>query len=68
MRLVKFEQRPAAGKELRAQLMPQKLPEAEGRKVLQLVDLLEKSLMLDPAKRATPSLALKLPFCDTRAA
>jgi len=27
-------------------------------------DLLEKTLMLDPAKRLRPSEALKHPFCD----
>ena len=51
-------------KELRTLLMPQKLPEAEARKVLQLADLLDKSLTLDPSKRLTPSQALKLPLCD----
>ena len=68
IRVLKFEQRPTPGKELRAQLMPQKLPEAEAKKVVQLVDLLEKSLMLDPAKRLTPAHALKHPFCDVRSA
>ena len=44
--------------------MPIKLPEAEARKVLQLADLLEKCLMLDPAKRLGPAEALRHPFCD----
>ena len=34
------------------------------RKVMQLADLLEKALMLDPSKRMRPSEALKHPFCD----
>ena len=63
-RLIKFEQRPVAGKDLRSLLMPTKLPEAETRKILMLADLLEKTLMLDPSKRLTPSQALKHPFCD----
>ena len=29
-----------------------------------LQDLLEKALMVDPAKRLTPAQALKHPFCD----
>jgi len=65
-RTIKFEQRPLPGKDLRSLLMPTKLPEAEARKVIQLADLLDKALMLDPAKRLTPSQALKHPFCDTR--
>ena len=64
-RLIKFGPNPLPGKELRSLLMPQKLPEAEARKVLQLAGLLEKSLTLDPTKRLTPSQALKLPLCDT---
>ena len=63
-RLIKFEQRPVAGKDLRSLLMPTKLPEAETRKILMLADLLEKTLMLDPSKRLTPAQALKHPFCD----
>jgi len=63
-RTIKYEQRPMAGKDLRTLLMPVKLPEAEARKVMQLADLLDKALMLDPSKRLTPSQALKHPFCD----
>ena len=64
-RLIKFEQRPATGKDLKSLLMPgAKPPEAEARKILMLADLLEKTLMLDPAKRLTPAQALKHPFCD----
>ena len=64
VRVIKFEQRPVGGKDLKSQCLPNKLPEAETRKVLALVDLLEKTLMLDPAKRCGPSDALKHPFCD----
>jgi len=64
VRIIKFEQRPSLGKDLKSMLMPTKLPEAEARKVLQLADLLDKALMLDPAKRLRPSEALKHPFCD----
>ena len=64
IRSVKFEQRPMLGRDLRSLLLPQKLPEAETRKVLQLADLLEKTLILDPSKRMAPSEALKHPFCD----
>jgi len=63
-RTIKFEQRPLPGRDLRSLLMPVKLPEAEARKVMQLADLLDKALMLDPSKRLTPSQALKHPFCD----
>jgi serine/threonine-protein kinase PRP4 len=66
VRLIKFQEKPLPGKDLRSMLMPVKLPEAEARKVLQLADLLDKSLTLDPSKRLTPSQALKHPFCDTR--
>ena len=101
VRINKFEQRPTPGKDIRSQMMPNKMPESEARKVLMLVvsfrfcrrthtaassypawmslllhppsdckgslclqDLLEKTLMLDPAKRLRPSEALKHPFCD----
>ncbi|KAL1495496.1 hypothetical protein AB1Y20_016861 [Prymnesium parvum] len=64
VRIIKFEQRPVPGKDIRSQLMPNKMPESETRKVLMLADLLEKTLMLDPAKRLRPSEALKHPFCD----
>jgi serine/threonine-protein kinase PRP4 len=63
-RIIKFEQRPMLGKDLRSLLTPAKLPESEARKVMQLADLLDKALMLDPSKRITPSQALKHPFCD----
>ena len=64
MRTIKYEQRPVPGKDLKSLLMPVKLPEAEARKVMQLADLLDKALMLDPSKRLKPSEALKHPFCD----
>lgn len=35
----------------------------ERQKVVQLVDLLDKMMMLDPEKRIDPSAALKHPFC-----
>merc|ERR1719440_2023512 len=63
-RIIKFVERPLPGKDLRSLLMPTKLPEAEARKVMQLADLLDKALMLDPSKRLTPSQALKHPFCQ----
>ena len=34
IRTIKFEQRPTPGKDIRTQMMPTKLPEAEARKVL----------------------------------
>ena len=64
VRTIKFEQRATLGKDLKTLLMPTKLPESEAKKVLQLADLLEKALMLDPSKRLTPSQALKHPFVD----
>ena len=64
VRTIKFEQRPIPGRDLRTLCMPTKLPETEAKKALQLADLLEKALMLDPGKRLTPSQALKHPFCD----
>ena len=67
IRTIKFEQRAYPGKELKATLMPSKVPDVEARKVLQLADFLEKCLMLDPSKRLNPSQALKHPFCDTGA-
>lgn len=36
IRTIKFEQRPTPGKDIRTQMMPNKLPEAEARKVLML--------------------------------
>ena len=59
IRTVKFEQRATPGKDIRSQLMPNKIADSEARKLLMLADLLEKALMLDPAKRMTPSQALK---------
>jgi len=64
IRLIKFEQRPVPGHDLRSLLMPTKLPEAEAKKAIMCADLLEKCLMLDPTKRFTPSQVLKHPFCD----
>ena len=64
IRLIKFEQKPLPGKDMRTLCVPDKLSEAEKRKHLQLADLLEKTLMLDPSKRMTPAQALKHPFCE----
>ena len=64
VRSIRFEQRPMPGKDLRSLLLPVKLQESESRKVLQLAELLEKALTLDPAKRLRPSEALKHSFCD----
>ena len=64
IRLIKFEQKPMPGKDMKTLCVPDKLSEAEKRKHLQLADLLEKTLMLDPSKRMTPAQALKHPFCD----
>ena len=66
IRLIKFEQKPTQGKDLRTLLMPNKaaVDPSEGKKAFMLADLLEKALILDPSKRLTPSQALKHPFCD----
>jgi len=64
VRIIKFEQRPLPGKDIKSQLIPTKMADSEARKLVMLADLLEKALMLDPAKRLTPSQALKHPFCD----
>jgi serine/threonine-protein kinase PRP4 len=65
IRIIKFEQRPTPGKDIRTQLIPNKMADpAELRKSQMLVDLLEKALMLDPSKRLTPQQALRHPFCD----
>ena len=36
VRIIKFEQRPTPGKDIRTQLMPGKMPESEARKVFML--------------------------------
>jgi len=64
IRTIKFENRAVPGHDLRSQLMPTKLPEAEAKKGMQFADLLERCLMLDPSKRLKPADALKHPFCD----
>ena len=64
IRLIKFEQRPTLGHDLRSLLMPTKLPEADAKKALMLANLLEATLTLDPSKRMTAAQALKHPFCD----
>jgi len=65
IRLIKFEQRPMPGHDLKTLLTGgAKLTEAENRKVMMLADLLDKATTLDPAKRITPSQALRHPFCD----
>eukprot|EP00967_Tisochrysis_lutea_P143052 scaffold265146_cov29-Tisochrysis_lutea.AAC.3 len=65
IRLIKFEQRPVSGHDMRSLLTGgAKLSESEGRKVAMLADLLDKATTLDPSKRLTPSQALRHPFCD----
>ncbi|KAI1281903.1 Serine/threonine-protein kinase PRP4 -like protein [Halotydeus destructor] len=52
-----------ASRDLMSELIAgQDLPEDQQRKVGQLKDLLEKTLMIDPTKRLSPSLALSHPF------
>jgi len=64
IRIIKFEQRPVPGHDLKTTLMPHKPREGDAKKATMLADLLEKTLMLDPGKRFTPAQALKHPFCD----
>ncbi len=44
----------------------QVLPEDQRKKVVQLKDLLDQILMLDPAKRITINQALQRPFIQER--
>lgn len=44
----------------------QRLPEDQRKKVMQLKDLLESTLMLDPAKRITINQALQHPFIQEK--
>ncbi len=44
----------------------QALPEDQRKKVVQLKDLLDQILMLDPAKRITINQALQRPFIQER--
>ena len=54
-------------KDLLAELVGfQRLPEDQLRKVHQLKDLLEKVLMLDPAKRISINQALAHPFIQEK--
>ncbi|XP_033114426.1 serine/threonine-protein kinase PRP4 homolog [Anneissia japonica] len=54
-------------KDLMADLIGyQRLPESQLRKVIQLKDLLDKSLMLDPSKRISLSDALRHPFLQEK--
>ena len=52
------------GRDLRARLMPPgtKLQDEESKLLVSFVDLLDKCLALDPAKRITPKEALVHPF------
>lgn len=52
-------------KDLRQRLMPStsiKLKDDEGKLLASFIDLLDKCLALDPAKRITPKEALTHPF------
>lgn len=54
-------------RDLQAELVgSQRLPDDQYRKVCQLKDLLEKILMLDPAKRITINQALTHPFIQEK--
>ena len=44
----------------------QRLPEDQMKKVLQLKDLLDKILIIDPTKRITVKQALVHPFVDDK--
>lgn len=57
----------SASKDLRSRLVPSssvqlKMKDDELKQLLSLVDLLDKCLQLDPAKRLTPRDALLHPF------
>lgn len=57
----------SASKDLRSRLIPSssvqlKMKDDELKQLLSLVDLLDKCLQLDPAKRLTPRDALLHPF------
>ena len=54
-----------ASRDLRARLMPPasaKLKDDETKMVVSFIDLLDKCLVLDPARRLTPKDALMHPF------
>ncbi|MEQ2214459.1 Serine/threonine-protein kinase PRP4, partial [Xenoophorus captivus] len=54
-------------KDLLAELIGgQRLPEDQRKKVMQLKDLLESTLMLDPAKRISINQALQHPFIQEK--
>ena len=55
-----------ATRDLAAELGGSSLPAEQARKVSQLKDLLEKTLMLDAAKRITVNHALQHPFIQEK--